>query len=56
MPTVNVKIKYHSTGGVPSATTYVSVYVTKSPSTESEVNAVIKQKYPQWNFIILEIK
>ncbi|HMY01176.1 MAG TPA: hypothetical protein PKC44_15505 [Agitococcus sp.] len=56
MPAVNVKIKYHSTGGVPTATTYVSVYVRKSMPTESEVNAVIKQKYPQWNFIILEIK
>ncbi len=56
MPTVNVKVKYHATGGVPSATTFVSVYVISSPPTESEVRAVIKQKYPQWSFIILEIK
>lgn len=56
MPTVNVKIKYHSSGGTPAATTQVSVYVSSPKPTESEVSAAIRQKHPQWNFIILEIK
>ncbi|MBK6757500.1 MAG: hypothetical protein IPG70_07720 [Moraxellaceae bacterium] len=56
MPTVNVKLKYSSTGGAPTATTSVSVYVISAKPTESEVSAAIKVKHPQWNFIILEIR
>ena len=56
MPSVNVKIKYSSTGGTPSTVTTMNVYVTKKPPTESEVNAAIEKAHPKWNFIILEIK
>lgn len=55
MPTVNVKLKYNSMGGVPNSTTSVSVYVSSAKPTESEVSAAIKMKHPQWNFIILGI-
>ncbi len=56
MPSVNVKIKYSSTGGTPNATTLTSVQVSRSPPTESEVSAAIKKAHPEWNFIILEIR
>ena len=56
MPSVNVKIKYSSTGGTPNATTTTSVQVSSKTPTESEVSAAIKKKSPKWNFIILEIK
>jgi hypothetical protein len=55
MPSVNVKIKYSSTGGAPASTTKISVQVSKKPPTESEVQAAIVKKYPKWNFVILEI-
>ena len=56
MPSVNVKIKYSSTGETPNATTTTSVQVSSKKPTESEVSAAIKKKNPKWNFIILEIK
>lgn len=56
MPSVTVKIKYSTTGGTPSATTTVSVPVSKKPPTESEVSAAITKSHPKWNFVILEIK
>ena len=55
MPSVNVKIKYSSTGGSPNAVTKTSVQVSSRNPTESEVSAAIKKKNPKWNFIMLEI-
>lgn len=57
MPSVNVKVKYNSTGGANlNAGTQTSVTVSKKNPTESEVAAAIKKKHPKWNFAILEIK
>lgn len=55
MPSVNVTIKYSSTGGNPTSKTKISVQVTRKPPTESEVEAAIRKAHPKWNFIILEI-
>lgn len=55
MPSVNVKLKYSSTGGTPSSTTSVSVYVSSQKPTESEISAAIKKQHPMWNFTILQI-
>jgi len=55
MQSVKVKIKYSSTGGKPTSTTMITVYVSSKTPTESEVSAYIKKKHPKWNFEILEI-
>ncbi len=55
MPSVNVRIKYSSTGGAPNAQTTTSVQVSRKPPTEAEVAAAIKKANPKWNFVILEI-
>jgi hypothetical protein len=56
MPYVDVKVKCSPTGGKPNTTTKLSVHVSRKPPSESEVTAAIRQKHPEWNFIILEIK
>lgn len=56
MPSVTVKLKYSSTGGVPNVTGTKAVNVTRKPPTESEVMAALKKLHPKWSFTILEIK
>ena len=56
MTSVNVKIRYSSSGHVPTSTIKLSVLVSKKPPTESEVAAALRYRYPKWNFIILEIE
>jgi hypothetical protein len=56
MPSVNVKYKYSSSGGVPNISGATAVVVSKKPPTESEVMAALKKKNPKWSFVILEIK
>ena len=56
MPSVTVKFKYSSTGGVPNINGTKAVIVSRKPPTESEVMAALKKQNPKWSFVILEIK